>query len=71
MKLGTVKHVNPRGFGFIIADGGAHEFFFHMSTIVNCTFEQLHEGQRVEFEEGSDPQDRNRRRAVKVRLLDN
>ena len=66
---GTIKHINPRGFGFIIPDGGAHDFFFHMSAIQGCTFDQLQEGQRVEFQEGSDPQDRNRRRAIQVRPL--
>ena len=66
---GIVKHVNPRGFGFIIPDGGTHDFFFHMSTILGCTFDQLHEGQRVEFQVGNDPQDRNRRRATQVRLV--
>lgn len=66
---GIIKHINPRGFGFIVPDGGTHDFFFHMSTILDTTFDQLHEGQRVEFQEGSDPQDRNRRRAIQVRLL--
>jgi CspA family cold shock protein len=70
MPKGTVKHVNPRGFGFIIPDGGAHDFFFHMSALVDIAFDQLREGQRVEFEEAADPQDRNRRRAAQVHPLD-
>ncbi|MFN8535881.1 MAG: cold shock domain-containing protein [Thermomicrobiales bacterium] len=70
MLRGTVKHVNPRGFGFIIPDGGAHDFFFHMSTLETIAFDQLHEGQRVEFEEATDPQARNRRRAAQVRPID-
>jgi CspA family cold shock protein len=70
MLRGTVKHVNPRGFGFIIPDGGAHDFFFHMSTLVAITFDQLREGQRVEFEEATDPEARNRRRAAHVRPIE-
>jgi len=70
MLRGTIKHVNPRGFGFIVPDGGAHDFFFHMSTLVAIPFDQLREGQRVEFEEASDPQDRNRRRAAQVRPIE-
>lgn len=66
--LGTVKHINPRGFGFIIPDGGNHDFFFHMSMVQDGTFDQLREGARVEFEIGTDPQDRDRRRAIQVRL---
>ena len=67
MLRGTVKHVNPRGFGFIIADGGTHDFFFHMSALEAIAFDQVREGQRVEFEEAKDPQDLNRRRAAQVR----
>ena len=64
---GVLKHVNPRGFGFIVPDGDTHDFFFHISMLRDCTFDQLHEGQSVEFEEATDPQDRNRRRATQVR----
>ena len=70
MLRGTVKHVNPRGFGFIIPDGGTHDFFFHMSALEAIAFDQLREGQRVEFEEAQDPQDLNRRRAAQVRPID-
>jgi CspA family cold shock protein len=70
MLRGTVKHVNPRGFGFIIPDGGTHDFFFHMSVLEAIAFDQLREGQRVEFEEAKDPQDLNRRRAAQVRPIE-
>ena len=70
MLRGTVKHVNPRGFGFIIADGGTHDFFFHMSALEAVAFDQLREGQRVQFEEAKDPQDLNRRRAAQVRPIE-
>ncbi len=67
MALGTIKHVNPRGYGFIIPDGGAHDLFFHISMLEDQSFDQLREGQRVEFEEATEGQDRDRRRASRVR----
>jgi len=45
---GVIKKLTDRGFGFISADGG--DIFFHHSSLVGATFEQLHEGQSVEYE---------------------
>ncbi|MBT5020456.1 MAG: cold-shock protein, partial [Planctomicrobium sp.] len=41
------------GFGFIETDGG--DLFFHMSAIEGVRFEDLSEGQEVEFERGQGP----------------
>jgi cold shock protein len=50
MSSGTIKRlVRDRGFGFIRDDGG-QEWFFHRSS-VQGSFDQLNEGQRVQFEE--------------------
>jgi CspA family cold shock protein len=50
MASGTIKRlVRDRGFGFIRDDGG-QEWFFHRSS-VQGSFDQLNEGQRVNFEE--------------------
>jgi cold shock protein len=50
MSSGTIKRlVRDRGFGFIRDDGG-QEWFFHRSS-VQGSFDQLNEGQRVNFEE--------------------
>jgi CspA family cold shock protein len=50
MPSGTIKRlVRDRGFGFIRDDGG-QEWFFHRSS-VQGSFEQLTEGQRVNFDE--------------------
>src|SRR5262245_55563265 len=50
MAAGTIKRlVRDRGFGFIRDDGG-QEWFFHRSS-VQGSFDQLNEGQRVNFEE--------------------
>lgn len=42
------KLVADRGFGFIAAERG--DVFFHHSAVVNGQFEDLKEGQRVEYE---------------------
>ena len=50
MSSGTIKRlVRDRGFGFIRDDGG-QEWFFHRSS-VQGSFDQLNEGQRVNFDE--------------------
>ena len=54
MPQGTIKKlVTERGFGFIAGDSG--EIFFHHSALIGSTFEELQEGQAVEYEEGSGP----------------
>ena len=51
MPTGTIKRlVRDRGFGFIRDDGG-QEWFFHRSAVREAAFEQLTEGQRVDFDE--------------------
>lgn len=51
MPQGTVKKlVSDRGFGFIESERG--ELFFHHSAVLDTAFESLHEGQKVEYEEG-------------------
>jgi len=51
MPTGTIKRlVRDRGFGFIRDEGG-QEFFFHRSAVRDVPFEELNEGQRVEFED--------------------
>ncbi len=48
---GTIKRVQAdKSFGFITPDGGAKDVFFHSSNLVDVTFDQLHEGDKVTFE---------------------
>jgi cold shock protein len=51
--------VGGKGFGFIVPDGGRErddELFFHRSAVSGgATFEDLREGQRVNFEVGQGP----------------
>lgn len=58
MPQGVIKKlVGDRGFGFISAAGG--DIFFHHSMVVDSRFDDLHEGQTVEYEleedEGGQP----------------
>ena len=72
MSVGTVKTIrDDRGFGFLVRDGdrSGKDLFFHHSSVADGGFEQLREGQRVSFDEGADPRDPTRRRAVNVRPL--
>jgi CspA family cold shock protein len=68
MSTGTIKRlVRDRGFGFIASDESSSELFFHSSAVESPTFDELSEGQTVEFETQPDPRDASRSRAVKVR----
>jgi len=53
MPQGTIKKLTDRGYGFIKGEKG--EIFFHHSALEGTSFEELNEGQRVEYEEGSSP----------------
>ena len=54
MPQGTIKKlVTDRGFGFIETEQG--DLFFHISAVEGATFEELREGQTVEYEEGQGP----------------
>lgn len=53
MSQGTIKKLTDKGFGFIAGDNG--ELFFHNSALDGVTFEELREGQTVEFTEGRGP----------------
>jgi CspA family cold shock protein len=49
---GTIKKiVKDKGFGFIVPDDGGDDVFFHRSRVApKINFEDLREGEEVEFE---------------------
>lgn len=52
---GTIKRlVSEKGFGFILASDG-NEYFFHNSAVSGIRFDELREGQAVNFERGQGP----------------
>ena len=54
MAEGTIKKLAEKGFGFI--DTGANkDLFFHMSSLDGIRFEELQEGQKVEYTQGEGP----------------
>ena len=54
MSQGTIKKlVTDKGFGFIAGDG--KELFFHQSSVEGTSFDELREGQTVEYSEGQGP----------------
>ena len=65
MPEGTIKRLTDRGFGFINT-GGDKDIFFHMSALVDVSFEDLREGQRVSFDEDHGPKGPN---AENVKLV--
>ncbi len=67
MAKGTIARLLDRGFGFIKAEEGG-DLFFHSNELEGVEFNNLSEGQEVEFEksQGRD----GRPAAVKVRLTE-
>ena len=54
MAQGTIKKlVSDKGFGFIESNG--EELFFHSSALQDARFDDLREGQQVEFSVGQGP----------------
>lgn len=54
MPQGTIKKiVAEKGFGFITGEKG--ELFFHRSSVEGVSFEQLRDGQTVQYQEGQGP----------------
>lgn len=64
MAQGKIKKLTDKGFGFIEGERG--DIFFHHSAIEGARYEDLREGQEVEYTEGRGPKGP---RAENVRLL--
>ncbi len=69
MATGSITRiVRDRGFGFIKPTDSTEEVFFHSSSVDDPTFDELNEGQTVEFDVEPDPRQPDRSRASHVRL---
>jgi CspA family cold shock protein len=53
MPQGTIKKLTAKGFGFIEGERG--DLFFHQSEVQGARFDELREGQTVEYTVGSSP----------------
>ena len=70
MATGQIKRlVRDRGFGFIRPEGASEDIFFHTSAVQGAMFDDLNEGQNVEFDKEADPRDSRRSRAVNIRIV--
>ena len=69
MATGQIKRlVRDRGFGFIRPEGASEDIFFHTSAVQGTMFDDLAEGQNVEFDRENDPRDPKRSRAINIRI---
>lgn len=69
MATGNITRiVRDRGFGFIQSPDSTEDVFFHSSSVEQPTFDELSEGQKVEFDVEPDPKQPKRSRAAHVRL---
>ena len=56
MSNGTVKWFNStKGYGFIQPEGGGKDVFVHISAVERAGMRTLSEGQKVSYEEQTDP----------------
>lgn len=67
MAEGTIKRITDKGFGFIATESGT-DMFFHSSGLEGVSYDELREGQRVEYNVGQGPKGP---RAENVRLIEN
>ena len=47
---GTIKTLTEKGFGFIAREGETKDLFFHSNDLKGVTYEELKEGDAVNFD---------------------
>lgn len=62
METGVIARLN-NGYGFITREGNDKDLFFHVNELIDVAFDDLREGDKVQFEVGEGPKGPN---AVKV-----
>jgi len=50
MQNGKIARVMDKGYGFISYEGSDKDLFFHMNELLDSNFDDLKEGDEVEFE---------------------
>lgn len=50
MQKGKVARIMDKGYGFISSEESEKDLFFHMNELQNAEFDDLKEGDEVEFE---------------------
>ena len=65
MQTGTIARLN-NGYGFITREGEDKDLFFHVNELQGVSFDDLREGDKLQFEVGEGPKGPN---AVNVSLV--
>jgi len=47
---GTIKRLTDKGFGFITPEGEQKDVFFHSSSLMDVSYDELREGDAVTFD---------------------
>lgn len=63
---GVVKKKTDRGFGFIGIEGQDKDLFFHAKDLIGVTFDELQEGDTVEFELANSEKGQNAKNVKRV-----
>lgn len=50
MQKGTIARIMDKGYGFISVEGSDKDLFFHSNELQGVSFDDLKEGDNVEFE---------------------
>ncbi|MFH1946764.1 MAG: cold shock domain-containing protein [Candidatus Magasanikbacteria bacterium] len=66
MPQGTIARLTDKGFGFISREGEEKDLFFHSNELVDVAYNDLREGDTVEFEVEEGPKGLN---AVQVKKV--
>jgi len=66
MQQGVIARLTDKGFGFITREGEEKDLFFHSNELVDVAYNDLREGDKVEFEVEEGPKGLN---AVKVKRI--
>ncbi|PIU78679.1 MAG: cold-shock protein [Candidatus Moranbacteria bacterium CG06_land_8_20_14_3_00_43_56] len=66
MQQGTIKRLTDRGFGFIAQEGSDKDLFFHQNELQGVEFNDLKEGDKVEFEVSESPKGPNATQVKRV-----
>lgn len=66
MEKGTISKLTDRGFGFISREGQDKDLFFHSNELQGVQFNELQEGDQVEFEVSESPKGPNATKVSKV-----
>ena len=63
---GTIKTLTERGFGFISREGESKDLFFHSKELVGVEYNDLKEGDTVQFEVSESPKGPNATQVSRV-----